>query len=258
MNRSCKAVFLSLGLALLAARPGAAQPDARMPWETIGMGFAQLAAGDAKDAAASFVKAKSADGSGLSELLLDLADAYVVYTVGPRDWERTLQVHERLDIASQTYYRHPIPPAVLAEALTQIRALLKEKPGDPSAPSLLRPLLCNLRLLSRDRATDGEPVLELTGRSRDVGPLQFQRPVFQPFPPVPEAARETKIKDSVAVELTLDSEGCPASETLLKPLPQGLAEQTLATLKWWAYEPARYQGTGVGLKIKVVVKFLIF
>ncbi|HEY0554246.1 MAG TPA: energy transducer TonB [Thermoanaerobaculia bacterium] len=257
MKSMCRAVFLSFGMALLAALPGAAQPDAQVPWERIDEGLARLAAGDGKGAAAAFVKAKSADGTGLAELLLVLNDAYVVYTVGPRDWDRTLQVHQRLDIASQTYHQHPVPPAVLAEALTRIRALLKEKPGDSSSP-LLRPLLCHLRLLSQDDATDGEAVLEITGKSRDVGSLQFQRPLFQPLPPIPEAAREAKIKDSVMVELTLDSEGCPASETMLKPLPQGLAEQTLATLKWWAYEPARYNGTPVGFKFNVAVKFVIF
>ena len=258
MKQIRNAVVLIFGLALLAVRPGAAQPEARVPWERIEKGFAQLSAGNGKGAAASFVKAKSADESGLSELLLDLTDAYVVYTVGPRDWDRTLQIHERLDVASQTYHQHSIPPAVLAGALIRIRTLLKQTADKPSAPPLLRPLLCNLRLLSRDRATDGEPVLEITGKSGDVGPLQFQRPVFQPLPPIPEAAREARIKDSVAVELVLDSEGCPASEKLLKSLPRGLAEQTLATLEWWAYEPARYQGAAVGFKFNVVVKFLIF
>ena len=257
MRWMCRAVFLSFGMALLAAHPGAAQPDAQVPWERIDEGLARLAAGDGKGAAAAFVKAKRADGSGLSELLLDLNDAYVVYTVGPRDRDRTLEVHERLNVASQAYVRRRIPPAIVADALTRIRALLKEKPGNPSSP-LLRPLLCHLRLLSQDRATDGEAVLEITGNSRDMGPLQFQRPVFQPLPPVPEAAREAKIKDSVMVELTLDSEGCPASETLLKPLPQGLAEQTLVTLKWWAYDPARYNGTAVGFKFNVAVRFVIF
>ena len=43
-----------------------------------------------------------------------------------------------------------------------------------------------------------------------------------------------------------------------KPLPQGLAEQTLATLKWWAYDPARYNGTAVGFKFNVAVRFVIF
>jgi hypothetical protein len=256
MKRICKAVFLSFGMALLIARPGAAQPDARVPWETIETGLARLAAGDGQGAAASFGKARSADGSGLAELLMDLTDAYVVYTVGPRDFARAMEVNERLDVANQYYYQHPIPPAVLADALTRIRKLLKQTPGNPSSPPLLRPLLCNLRLLSRDRATDGEAVLEIIGR--DVGALKFQQPVFQPSPPVPEGAREARIKDSVMVELVLDSEGCPASEKLLKPLPHGLADQTLATVKWWAYEPARYQGTTVGFKFNLVVKFLIF
>lgn len=255
MKRIRNAVVL-IGLALLIARPGAAQPDAQVPWERVDQGLAQLAAGDAKGAAASFVKASSTDRSGLSGLLLDLTDAYVVYTVGPKDFARAMAVNERLDVANQYYYQHNIPPAVLADALARIRKLLKQTPGNPSSPPLLRPLLCNLRLLSRDRATDGEAVLEIIGR--DVGTLKFQQPVFQPLPPVPEAAREAKIKDSVAVELVLDSEGCPASEKLLKPLPQGLAEQTLATLKWWAYEPARYQETAVGFKFNVIVKFVIF
>ena len=91
-----------------------------------------------------------------------------------------------------------------------------------------------------------------------MGPLTFQRPVFQPLPLVPEAAREAKVKDSVVVELTLDSEGCPASVRLLKPLSRGLSEHTLATVRWWAYEPARYNEIPVGWKVNVAVKFLIF
>ena len=101
-------------------------------------------------------------------------------------------------------------------------------------------------------------MLEPSGQSRDLGPLKLQRPVFQPLPPLTEDAREAKIKDSVAVELTLDSEGCPASERLLKPLSKGLAEQTLSTLRWWAYEPARYNGIAVGWRLNVVVRFVVF
>jgi hypothetical protein len=62
----------------------------------------------------------------------------------------------------------------------------------------------------------------------------------------------------VVVELLLDSEGCPRAETLLKPLPQGLAEQTLATLKWWAFEPARYDGAAVGWKLVLTTRFISF
>jgi hypothetical protein len=256
MKWTGKAVFLSLGMTLLAARPGVAQPDVSVPWARIEGGLTKLAAGDGKGAGADFVKAKRADDSGLAELLMDLDDAYVLYAVGPRDWQRTLEVHQRLDVAREYYHQHPIPRSVLSGALTRIRTLLKQTPGIP--PSLLGPLLCHLRLLAHDRATEGEPVLEMTGNSRDVGALKFQQAVFQPFPPIPEAARESKIKDSVTVELTLDSEGCPASEKLLKPLPHGLAEQALVTLKWWAYEPARYQETAVGFKFNVILRFLIF
>jgi hypothetical protein len=269
MKRSCQAVFLSLGLAaLLAACPGAAalaqtpdslaKPDARVPWQQIEAGLARLAGGDGKAAAASFQKARSTDDSGLAELLMDLTEAYVVYTVGPRDWARALEVNERLEVANQYYYRRHIPSAVLGDALTRIRKLLRQAPAREPSPALLRPLLCNLRLLSRDHATDGEPVLEFSGKSRDVGPLIFQRPVFTPSPPWPEAAREAKTKGSVVIELILDSEGCPASENLLKPLSRGLSDQTVATVKWWAYEPARYEERAVGSKFNLAVNFLNF
>ncbi len=270
MKRSWKSVFLILGLALLALHPGAAalaqtpesfgKPGARVPWEQIEAGLARLAGGDGKAAAASFQKARSSDDSGLAELLMDLTDAYVAFDlrVGPGEPSRSLEANERLDIASQYFYRRHIPPAVLGDALTRIRKRLQQTPVKESSPLLLRPLLCNLRLLSHDHATDGEPVLELSGKSSDVGPLTFQRPVFTPAPPCPEAAREAKTKDSVVMELILDSEGCPISETLLKPLSRGLSDQTLATVRWWAYEPARYEKTAVGLKLTLTVRFVIF
>jgi hypothetical protein len=261
MNRLYKAIFLILGWALLATRPGAAaQPKAQVSWEPIEAGLMQLAGGDGNGAADTFVRAiRSGDASGLAELLMDLTEVYIAYRVSPEeDSARTLEVQARLEVARQFFYRRQITPAVLGDALTRIRQLLKRAPVTESSPSLLRPLLCNLRLLSGDRATDGEAVLEHSGQSRDLGPLKLQRPVFQPLPSVTEDAREAKIKDSVAVELTLDSEGCPASEKLLKPLSRGLAEQTLSTLRWWAFEPTRYNGIAVGWKLNVVIRFVIF
>src|SRR5882757_617746 len=138
MKWTGRAVFLSLGLALLAVRPGAAQAD--VPWAPIETGLERLSVADGKGAAADFVKAKSADGSGLAELLLDLDDAYILYAAGPRDRDQTLEVHERLNVARQYFYQHPIPPATLAEALMRIRTLLKGLSGAQPSP-LLRPLL---------------------------------------------------------------------------------------------------------------------
>jgi TonB family protein len=256
MKRSCNTVFLSLGLALLAAAASGQTPDAR--WEPIDAGLARLADGDGKGAAATFLKARSADGSGLAELLMDLTDAYVAYAAGPGDSARALEINERLDVANQFFHQRHIPDAVLGDALARIRKRLRQAPAGDSSPDLLRPLLCHLRLLSRDRATDGEPVLEPSGRSSDLGPLKLQRPVFQPAPPIPEAAREARIKGFVVIGLVLDSEGCPSSEKLLKPLSKGLSEQTLATVRWWAYEPARYKNVAVGWKFNLSIKYALF
>lgn len=264
VGRAPQILGLVAGLAALwvgtaACAQSAAQPAARVPWEQIGTGLARLADGDGGAAEADFRRARKTDESGLAELLTQLTEAYVVYNPqsGPEAPARSLKANERLDAANRHFYRRQIPPAVLADALTRIRTLLKQAPARESSPPLLRPLLCNLRLLSRDHATDGEPVLEVTGKSRDVGSLSFPQPVFAPNPPYTEAARESRTGGTVVVELILDSEGCPVSETLLKPLSKGLADQTLATLRWWAFQPARYEKTAVGIKITMTVRFAI-
>lgn len=55
----------------------------------------------------------------------------------------------------------------------------------------------------------------------------------------------------------MDSEGCPASAKFLKRLPESLSEQTLASLRWYAFDPARYQGAPVSLKFTLTVTFMI-
>jgi hypothetical protein len=262
MKRFCTALFLSLGLAYTGAAafaqaPDAAvQPVAQTTWEWIDEGLTRLAAGDGKAAKESFWKAGRTDDSGFSELLMDLTQAYLDFDPGSRTHAQ--DANQRLAVANQRFYELHIPPAVLGEALTRIRKVLKRPSAQETSPALLRPLLCNLRLLARDVATEGEPVLEPSGASRDMGPLTFPRPLFNPPPPFTDDARLFRTHGNVVIELIVDSEGCPRAEKLLKPLPQGLAEQTLATLKWWAFEPARYDGAAVGWKLVLTTRFTSF
>ena len=249
---------LWLGAAASAQTP-APPPAAVVPWSQIDAGLAQLATGDGEAAEASFRKARKADDSGVATLLADLASAYVAYhrPIEPTAIVPWLQAEMRLSDANRYFYRQHIPPAVLGETLARVRKLLKQQgPQEPSA-TLLRPLLCNLRLLARDAATEGEPVLESSGTSKDVGSLVFPKPVFAPKPPYPEAARKDKVMGSVVFAVVTDSEGCPTSAEVLKPLPKGLADQALASWRWWAYEPARYQGVGVGFKFTLTFGFMI-
>jgi len=155
-----------------------------------------------------------------------------------------------LGIASQHFHQRPVPPAVLGDALARIRRLLKQAPAQGSSTRFLRLLLCNLRLLSGDHATDGEPVLEASGTSGSMGSLIPPRPEFTPSPHFTEAAKRSRTGDTleIDVDLVVDSEGCPASEKLLKPHRNTLVNQALASLGWWAYEPARYDGVAVGWK----------
>lgn len=254
--------FQIWGFAVLLVGPtfaqSAAQPAAEAPWGQIDAGLSQLAAGDGEAAEASFEAARKADGSGLAEVFVQLTRAYVAFN-RPGDYppKRSIQANERLDAASRSFHSKPIPPAVLGDALARIRKLLKQRPSTEPPPVLLRPLLCNLRLLARDHATDGEPVLEVSGKSRDVGSLSFPKPVFAPSPPYTEGARESKTSGSVVLEAVTDSEGCPASAKILKPLPKRLADQAVTTWKWWAYQPASYQGAPVGYKYTVTFSFLI-
>jgi hypothetical protein len=258
MKRSCTAVFLILGLAPMGAA-AFAQAAPRTPWESIEVGLTQLKDGDGKAARESFDKASRTDDSGLAELLRDLTEAYAAYSQGGAGARASLRkTEELLDAANRRFYQRHIPPALLGETLTRIRRLLKEAPVKESSPLGLRPLLCNLRLLSRDHATDGEHFLEASGKSSDMGSLTPPKPVFTPPPPFTEAAKEFRTGGVVVIELFMDSEGCPASEKLLKPLPYGLAEQTLAILRWWAFEPPRYEGHAVGWKLYQTVRFVVF
>jgi hypothetical protein len=269
MNGSCKALFLSLGLALLVTAGGTALAQApagshqgavdaarqSMPWEQIEAGLTQLAGGDGKAALAAFETARSADSSGLAELLMELTEAYVVDDpqVSPEGTTPSRKDRDLLDIASQHFHQPHIPPAVLGDAQTRIRRLLKQAPAKGSSTRFLRPLLCNLRLLSGDHATDGEPVLEASGTSSDMGSLVRPRPEFTPSPHLTDAAKRSRTGDTLVidVELVVDSEGCPASEKLLTPRPNALVDQALASLGWWAYEPARYDGVAVGWKLPI-------
>jgi hypothetical protein len=261
MNRFRKAVFSSLGLALLVTAGGTARAQAPagstgevLPRE-IEAGLTQLASGDGKAALASFETARSTDNSGLAELLMELTQAYVVDApqAGPESKTPSRKDKDLLDIASRHFHQRHIPPMVLRETLARIRQLLKPAPAQGSSSRFLRPLLCNLRLLSGDRATDGEPVLEASGKSSDMGSLIHPRPQFTPSPHWTEAAKASRTGDTLVidVELVVDSEGCPASEKLLEPLPNALVDQALASLGWWAYEPARYDETAVGWKLPI-------
>jgi hypothetical protein len=259
MNR--KAAFLSLGLALLVTAGGTARAQAPagmtgnvLPRE-IEVGLTQLAGGDGEAAVASFETARSTDNSGLAELFMELTQAYVVDDplISPESKTPSRKDRDLLDIASQHFHQRHIPPTVLGDALRRIRQLLKQAPAKGSSPRFLRPLLCNLRLLSGDRATDGEPVLEASGKSNNLGSLIRPRPQFTPSPHLTAAAKESRTGDTleINVELVVDSEGCPASEKLLRPRHNALVDQALASLGWWAYEPARYDETAVGWKLPI-------
>jgi hypothetical protein len=261
MKSSRKEVFLGLGLTLLVTAGGTARAQApASPHQgvvdaRIEAGLTQLAGGDGQAAAASFETARSADSSGLAELLMELTEAYIVDDprVSPEGTAASRKDRDLLDIASQHFHQRHIPPTVLGDALTRIRRLLKQAPAKGSSTHLLRPLLCNLRLLSGDRATDGEPVLEASGTSSKMGSLIHPRPEFTPSPHLTDAAKKSRTGDNLVidVELIVDSEGCPASKRLLEPRPNALVNQALASLGWWAYEPARYDETAVGWKLPI-------
>src|SRR5262249_42466010 len=140
-----------------------------------------------------------------------------------------------------------------------IRRILKQAPPDASTV-LMRPVLCNLRLLAGDRATDGEPVLETTKQEGQKPPVTPPHGVFTPNPPFPAAAKKKPGVNTLYFEAVLDPEGCRASAKLLKPVQPPadvLTDQTIASLRWWAYEPARYQGVPVAVKYTLTTQFAV-
>jgi len=83
-------------------------------------------------------------------------------------------------------------------------------------------------------------------------------PQFDPNPPYTEKARIVKYSGTVNLALVVDAQGNVSDVAVVKPLPFGLAEQAIETVRTWKFRPAMRDGTPVRVRVLVEVSFRLY
>jgi protein TonB len=81
---------------------------------------------------------------------------------------------------------------------------------------------------------------------------------YMPNPPFSEGARKSKLNGTVSVEAVINSEGRLEQERIIRGLPDGLNETTIATMKTWKCNPALKDGKPVPTLVKFDVSFRLY
>jgi TonB family protein len=81
---------------------------------------------------------------------------------------------------------------------------------------------------------------------------------YMPNAPYSEGARKSKLSGTVSVEAVINSKGRLENERIIRGLPDGLNETTIATMKTWKCNPAQKGGRPVSTLVKFDVNFRIY
>ncbi|MEM7354099.1 MAG: TonB family protein [Acidobacteriota bacterium] len=84
-----------------------------------------------------------------------------------------------------------------------------------------------------------------------VGPEK----VFAPQPRYSEDARKGRIQGVVILQAIVDATGNVTHVKALKPLPLGLTESAIETVKTWKYKPAMLEGQPVAVHLNLLINF---
>ncbi len=84
-----------------------------------------------------------------------------------------------------------------------------------------------------------------------VGPEK----IFSPQPKYSEDARRGRIQGVVILEAIVDAMGNVTKVRALKPLPLGLTESAIETVKQWRYKPATLEGKPVAVYLNLLINF---
>ncbi len=79
--------------------------------------------------------------------------------------------------------------------------------------------------------------------------------IYSPAPQYTEEARQARIQGVVIVQAIIDCRGDVTDVTVLKGLPMGLTEATVAAISQWRFEPARLDGRPVSVYYNLTVNF---
>ena len=81
---------------------------------------------------------------------------------------------------------------------------------------------------------------------------------YMPNPPFSEGARKSKVNGTIAVEAVINSMGRLEQGRIIRGLPEGLNETTIATLKTWKCSPALKDGKPVPVLVRFAVNFQLY
>jgi TonB family protein len=147
---------------------------------------------------------------------------------------------------------------VLRRAIETGRRHLAETSAAVGERNASRKLVCLARArfpeeLPDPLGPDGAPVPPLRVDK------QIQRPeiVGQVVPEYTPEAREKRVTGVVVVETLIDREGCVRNARVLKGLPYGLDESSLAAVKSWTFNPATLNGEPVKVYYVLTVNYQV-
>jgi TonB family protein len=147
---------------------------------------------------------------------------------------------------------------VLRRAIETGRRHLAETSAGVEERNASRKLVCLARAsfpeeLPDPLGPDGTPVPPLRVDK------QIQRPeiVGQVAPEYTPEAREKRVTGVVVVETLIDREGCVRNARVLKGLPYGLDESTIAAVKSWTFNPATLNGEPVKVYYVLTVNYQV-
>ena len=212
-------------------------------------GLDLLARGNIRKAGSLFRQLKLEHANSLPEILSNLLDAYSEFERHLPNQVRASQKADRFLNAALWHARQAkVDAAHYRQILRMIRDLLKATQMKPPRPQL-RALLCNLRMLSGDKATDGESIRQLTEATRKP------EKIFFPIGPYTDAARKARTNGVIISSLVIDSEGCVGNARIKKGLPHGLNESMMRAFAWWSFEPAEAEGLPIAVDHHMTTRY---
>ncbi|HVT56798.1 MAG TPA: energy transducer TonB [Thermoanaerobaculia bacterium] len=148
---------------------------------------------------------------------------------------------------------------------TALRAIAADPHGEAGGGG--RSTICRARRAgyTDELARRGAPAADQTNTANTAPEREetyrvgegVQRPtrIYSPAPLYPAMARKARLQGVVIVEGVIDTHGCVADEKVLKGLPMGLDEATVAAVQGWVFEPATLDGKPVRVYYTLTINF---
>ena len=230
------------------------QPEPPLPDDSfvhLGAALEQLAESKIRKANRTLGMMKPGGKGSLREILISLINGYsefgrhlpnqILATSRSERFRKKALWHAKQGRVTDREYQ---------QALALIRKFLHALDADRAAP-MARSLICNLRMFSGDKSTDGEPVGHMTGEVHHPERINFPVGAFT------DAARRARVNGIIISRIVVDSEGCVVSAKILKGLPYGLDQSMIEAFRWWSFEPARLDGKPIAVYYDTTTTYAI-